>query len=97
MAAEYTTILADVKDTIDITGDYHDKKLNNYIAEVKEYLAAAGVKNTVLNSAKAKGVIARGVEDLWNLGAGGGTLSSYFYQRVIQLVYDNGEADNGEV
>lgn len=97
MAAEYTTILADVKDTIGITGDYHDKKLNNYIAEVKEYLASAGVKNTVLNSAKAKGVIARGVEDLWNLGAGGGTLSAYFCQRVIQLVYCKEDTDNDTV
>ena len=97
MAAEQTTILADVKDTIGITGDYHDKKINNYIAEVKEYLASAGVKSTVLNSAKAKGVIARGVEDLWNLGAGGGTLSSYFHQRVIQLVYCEEGTDNGTV
>ena len=83
-------LLTDVKNAIGITGDYQDNTIKVWINEVKEYLASAGVNATVLNSEKATGVIARGVLDLWNYGAGDGALSPYFHQRVIQLAFNKG-------
>ena len=72
-------VLDDVKKSLGITGNYHDDTLTQYINEVEEFLNDAGVKNSDISS----GVIARGVADLWNYGAGEGTLSSYF--RASQL------------
>ena len=83
-------LLADVKNAIGITGDYQDNTIKVWINEVKAYLADAGVNAAVLNSEKATGVIARGVLDLWNYGAGDGALSPYFHQRVIQLAFSKG-------
>lgn len=78
-------ILNSVKSSLGITGEYQDDTLNQYIAEVKEYLIDAGVPEIVVNSLKSAGVISRGVNDLWTYGAG--KLSEYFTQRVTQLVY----------
>ena len=83
-------LLAKVKAAIGITGDYQDDTIELYIDEVKGYLAAAGVHTTVLQSDKVVGTVARGVIDLWNYGAGQGTLSPYFYQRALQLRYEPG-------
>lgn len=83
----YTTILADVKSSLGITGNYQDGTIQGYIDEVKDFLRDAGVDDAVVNSSKAKGVISRGVADLWNYGSGGTTLSPYFIQRATQLVY----------
>lgn len=80
-------ILEAVKDTIGITGNYQDKTLLQHINEVSGYMESAGVPAAVLTSEKAIGAISRGVSDLWNYGTGGGSLSPYFYQRVIQLVF----------
>lgn len=90
-------LLTDVKNAIGITGDYQDNTIKVWINEVKEYLASAGVNGTVLNSEKATGVIARGVLDLWNYGAGDGALSPYFHQRAIQLVYRTEPDEDGVV
>lgn len=81
-------LLEKVKAAMGVTGEYQDETIQVYIDEVKAYLASAGVHATVLQSSKAVGVIARGVLDLWNYGAGDGTLSPYFYQRVTQLTFD---------
>lgn len=78
-------ILAAVKDALGITGDYQDATLKRYIQEVNEYLKSAGVPEEDILSVKTYGVVARGVSDLWNYGAGEGKLSPYFYERVIQL------------
>lgn len=82
----YTNILADVKSALGITGNYQDATIQSYIDEVKEYMLDAGIDTNVVNSQNAKGVITRGVADLWNYGSGGTNLSSYFMQRVTQLV-----------
>ena len=77
------TILSQVKDALGITGDYLDKTLQSYIDEVMSFIKGAGVDESNITI----GVIARGVSDLWNYGAGEGKLSTYFMQRVSQLSY----------
>lgn len=61
-----------------------------YCTEAQHIIKSAGVKDTVAESAKAVGVIARGVLDLWNFGAGEGKFSPLFFQLVEQLKYDDG-------
>lgn len=73
--------LADVKTALGITGDYLDNTLTIYMEEVEAFLQDAGVKSENIT----KGIVARGVADLWNLGAGEGKLSAYFMQRAAQL------------
>jgi hypothetical protein len=73
--------LDDVKTAIGVTGDYQNDTLQIYFDEVVEYLIDAGVKESNIT----KGIVARGVSDLWNYGAGEGRLSDYFYQRAKQL------------
>lgn len=73
--------LDDVKTAIGVTGDYQNDTLQIYFDEVVEYLIDAGVKESNIT----KGIIARGVSDLWNYGVGEGKLSEYFYQRAKQL------------
>lgn len=73
--------LADVKSALGITGTYHDATLQVYFDEVVEFLVKAGVKPSKITA----GVVARGVSDLWNYGAGEGKLSQYFIQRASQL------------
>lgn len=91
MAEENFNILNEVKTALGITGNYQDNTLNIYINDVKEYLIDAGVSKTVVESASAIGVIARGVSDLWNYGAGNASLSPYFMQRACQLIYKTEE------
>lgn len=74
-----------VKNSLGITGEFHDVTLQSYIDEVKAYLADAGVTESVVHSSTCAGAIARGVADLWNLGAGGAELSPYFHERAAQL------------
>lgn len=74
-------LLEDVKNALGVTGDYQDNTLNQYITEVQEFLKDAGVPLANQTS----GVIARGVADLWNYGAGEGKLSQYFIMRASQL------------
>lgn len=74
-------LLDDVKNALGVTGDYQDNTLNQYIAEVQSFLEDAGVPLANQTS----GVIARGVADLWNYGAGEGKLSPYFIMRASQL------------
>lgn len=83
--AEYTTILNDVKSDLGITGSYQDKTIKGYIDEVKQFLIDGGVDEEIVNSENTKGIISRGVADLWNYGSGGTGLSPYFIQRAIQL------------
>ena len=78
-------LLAAIKTRLSITGEYHDAMLLALAADVKEYLTSAGVD---AESPAAVGVIARGVADLWNMGAGDGRFSEIFYQRTGQLVIE---------
>lgn len=92
--AEFS-MLATVKNALNITGTYQDAALQTYIDEVNEYLKAAGVPESLINVPISAGTVARGVADLWNYGAGEGKLSPYFYERVIQLTSKNGGVVNG--
>lgn len=76
-------ILTGVKNALGITGNFMDDTLNVYIEEVTSYMSNAGVTDS--NILASVGVIARGVNDLWNNNAGAGKLSPYFYDRVTQL------------
>lgn len=80
-------VLKGVKNALGITGTYQDETLKIYIGEVKDYMLNAGVAESVVTAASSIGVIARGVSDLWNYGAGDAKLSDYFIQRVTQLTY----------
>ncbi len=78
-------LLDGVKTALNITGNFQDETLKQYIEEVTEFLKDAGVKQNRITV----GIVARGVSDLWNYGAGGGVLSEYFYRRAAQLSYKN--------
>lgn len=75
--------LNDVKNALGITGDYQDATLQIYFDEVVDFLTDAGVSQANMT----KGIIARGVSDLWNYGSSDGKLSEYFKQRATQLSY----------
>lgn len=83
--ADVFDMLSTVKNALNITGTYQDAALQSYIDEVNEYMFAAGVPASLIGTKTTAGTVARGVSDLWNYGAGAGKLSSYFYERVIQL------------
>lgn len=83
-------LLAKVKTALLIGGTYHDEMLKIYIDEVKYFLKSAGVADEILQSEKIVGIVSRGVSDLWNYGAGSGTLSPYFMQRAAQLAAETG-------
>lgn len=76
-------MLEKVKISLGITGTYQDDTVNEYILEIKAFLIDAGVKKSNITV----GLVARGVSDLWNYGAGKGRLSEYFMQRASQLAY----------
>lgn len=84
-------LLDDVKNALGITGSYQDNTLQSYIDEVQAFLKDAGVPL----ASQTSGVIARGVADLWNYGAGEGKLSSYFVMRASQLAL-KGSGTNGK-
>lgn len=73
--------LDDVKSALGITGDYQNDTMQIYFDEVIGYLEDAGVAPENIT----RGIVARGVSDLWNYGSGDGKLSEYFYQRAKQL------------
>ena len=72
-----------VKKALNLTGDYQDETIQEYINEVEAFLFDAGVLSKNITS----GIVSRGVADLWNYGAGEGKLSTYFIQRASQLSY----------
>ena len=78
-------IVSECKTRLGITGDYHDALIAAYAEDARAFLIDAGVPEAVADSDAAVGCIARGVADLWNLGAGDGRFSAYFVQRAIQL------------
>lgn len=76
-------MLTSVKKALNIGGTYQDAAIQEYINEVKAFLQAAGVSEANMTP----GLVARGVADLWQYGAGEGKLSEYFMQRTIQAAY----------
>lgn len=92
--ADTFDMLTTVKNALNITGTYQDTALQTYIDEINEYMSAAGVAESLINTKVTAGTVTRGVADLWNYGAGQGKLSPYFYERVIQLA-SNGGGSNG--
>ena len=85
-----TQMLTSVKNALGIEGTYQDATISEYINEVTAFLTDAGVQPDHITP----GIVARGVSDLWNYGAGEGKLSDYFMQRAIQLSY-KGAVTNG--
>lgn len=75
--------LEQVKAALGIVGEYQDATLQIYFDEAVAFLKDAGVSDANITA----GVVARGVSDLWNYGAGDGKLSPYFMQRAAQLSY----------
>lgn len=75
--------LESVMTAIGITGNYQTDVVRSYYDEVIEFLKDSGVAEENITL----GLVARGVSDLWNYGAGDGKLSPYFYQRAAQLAY----------
>lgn len=75
--------LEDVKNALGITDDYQDATIQIYFDEVVDFLIQAGVKEKNIS----KGIVARGVSDLWNYGVGEGKLSNYFMIRASQLTF----------
>lgn len=78
-------MLETIKKALGITGNYLDDTIQIYIDEVNSYLVSAGMPMELVNTDETVGIVARGVADLWNYGAGEGKLSNYFMQRAIQL------------
>lgn len=75
------------------TGTFRDGLIRLYINEVKDFMINAGVSRRIVKSEKSVGVIALGVNDLWNYQAGGVKFSEYVKQRVIQLAAENDDSD----
>ena len=71
----------DIKQALGITGEHFDDLLTIYMNTTIEYLRNAGVSDEKMNV----GVVARGVSDLWNYGAGQGTWSKIFIDMASQL------------
>lgn len=80
-------LLEEVKKRLGVTGDYQNDTIGGHIQDVKEYMIDAGVTDAIMQSPRIIGAVTRGVSDLWNYGAGDGNFSTFFYQRVSQLVY----------
>jgi hypothetical protein len=78
-----SAMLASVKAALGIEGTYQDATISVYIDEVTSFVTDAGVSADSITS----GLVARGVSDLWNYGAGEGKFSDYFRMRVSQLSY----------
>lgn len=86
-------LLTEVKKRIGVTGEYQNDTISGYIQDVKDFMEDAGVGEKIMESKKIIGAVTRGVSDLWNYGSEDGKFSPYFFQRVAQLVYKGGEAN----
>ena len=90
-----TSLLEKVKSMLGVTGTYQDQTFQFHIDEVKQYLLDGGVSQETVEAPTSAGIIARGVCDLWNYGAGAGTLSNYFRERAIQLAIKSKDETGG--
>ena len=78
-------MLEEVKQRLSITGNDLDPTINGMIDDVVAFCLSAGVKYSQLVKPDVIGLIARGVADLWNYGAGDGKFSQVFHMRLNQL------------
>ena len=90
MKIEPAQLLERVKKTNNITGEFHNDRVMEYINDVKRFMAGADVPAAVLDSDKVVGLIAMGVDSLMETGA----ISPYVQSRIIQerLTEDTEEA-----
>ena len=96
MAEESFDMLEHVKTCLGQSGnDYVNDIFRAHIQDVQLYLQDAGIPPAVTESEKCGGVVARGVADLWNYGAGTAALSPFFHERAAQLAlkYGGGAAN----
>ena len=87
-------ILDEVKTRLSITGTDLDGTIQGMIDDVVAYCRSAGLKYTQIVSTRAVGLIARGVADLWNYGAGNGKFSDIFQLRLNQMALDAASLDH---
>ena len=87
-------ILDEVKTRLSITGTDLDGTIQGMIDDVISYCRSAGLKYTQIVSTRAVGLIARGVADLWNYGAGNGKFSDIFQLRLNQMTLDAASLDH---
>lgn len=78
-------MLEEIKARLSITGEALDATIQGLIDDVIAFCLSAGVSSATLESPKALGLIARGVADLWQYGAGEGKFSQAFMMRLTQL------------
>lgn len=92
MKIEPEKLLERVKKTNNITGEFHNDRVMEYINDVKRFMAGADVPAAVLDSDKVVGLIAMGVDSLMETGA----ISPYVQSRIIQerLTEDTEEASS---
>lgn len=85
------SLLEEIKNRMLISGDFHNALILSYIEDIKQYMISAGVDETIVNSKKSIGCIARGVNDLFNQNE----FSDFFKQRIIQLTFEDPTDDEG--
>ena len=78
-------MLEEVKQRLSITGHDLDGTISGMIDDVVAFCLSAGVKYSQLVKPDVIGLVARGVADLWNYGAGDGKFSQVFHMRLNQL------------
>lgn len=66
--------------------EYLIPQIQPFYEDVIAFLKDSGVPESRITV----GIVARGVSDLWNYGAGNGKLSAYFLQRATQLYKPTG-------
>lgn len=78
--------LLKVKTALGFNGsNYQDETISLYIETVIDEIIDAGVSKEVAESTAAVGLIAVGVNDLWNYTSGAVKHSDFFNRRLIQL------------
>lgn len=80
-------MLEKVKRSLGITGNFQDKIIQGWIDEIKQLMIDGGISPSIVNDERSAGVIAKGIDDIYFQK---NDLSSYFWQRAIQLTYKDG-------
>ena len=85
MAQNKEDLYIKTREAMGIHVDYQDDQLKPRFLTVFQYLKNAGISEAKLLSEDAVGLLATGVSDLWNYGAGGTTFSPFFYDAAENL------------
>lgn len=76
--------IQDIMQAMNLRGNEdQEPTIQIYMDEVLAFLRDAGIPDEKITA----GLVARGVTDLWNYGAGKGELSPYFKERATQISY----------